>query len=96
MTLADMIKDWIAALLKAIPIILASLVFLALLGSGLGLAIVLRSFGADFGAVIIPSFILEIICCVIAYQFASNFFPKPAREFIEEEESGVPAKKGKA
>nr|MDO8115520.1 hypothetical protein [Candidatus Sigynarchaeota archaeon] len=96
MTLGNTIKDLIASLLKAIPLILASVVFLALLGSGLGLAIVLRSAGLDFGAIIIPSIIIEIICCIIAYQLFSNFFQKPEREFVEDDDAGLPARKGKA
>ena len=77
----DSLKDFF---LVKLPLLLSAIVIIGLLMSGLGVAAFLRSLNFDMSSTVIPALIVEAICCYIAYQFASNFFPKESREFKEE------------
>ena len=59
------------------------------LGAGVGVGIILKAWGLDYSGVVVPSLIIEVIACIIAYQFATNFFPKMSRDY-----EGGPTKKG--
>jgi len=79
------IKNTIKWFFKSLPLIIFSALALVLLGSGVGVAIFLRNIDLDFGAIIIPSIIVEIICSAIFFNFARNFFPKDERPDLEVE-----------
>ena len=79
----DTVKNFLIDWIKKIPIIIAALLIVGLIGAGLAVGILLRELGWDMTAVVVPSLIIEVITCIIAYQFASNFFPKAGREFSE-------------
>lgn len=79
----DTLKSWIKWFFKNLPLMIFSALSLVLLASGVGVAIFLRNIGLDFGAVVIPSIIVEIICVAIFYNFSKNFFPKEERPDLE-------------
>ncbi len=82
------IWEKIVGILKQVGLILSAILVLVLMGAGVGLGIILRIWGLDFTSIVVPSLIIEVIGCIIAYQFASNFFPKVSRDF-----EGGPSKK---
>ncbi|MEX2684623.1 MAG: hypothetical protein Q6373_023835 [Candidatus Sigynarchaeota archaeon] len=82
------IWEKILGILKQIGLILSAILVMALVGSGIGLAIILRAWGLDYTSIVLPSLIIEVIGCIIAYQFSSNFFPKVSRDY-----EGRPSKK---
>nr|MDO8083240.1 hypothetical protein [Candidatus Sigynarchaeum springense] len=75
-------------ILKQVGLILSAILVLALVGAGIGVGIILRAWGLDYTSIVLPSLIIEAIGCVIAYSFASNFFPKASRDY-----QGGPSKK---
>ena len=87
MSFFDYLKNFLIDWIKKIPLIIAALLILGLIGAGLGVGILLRELQWDMTAIVVPSLIVEVITCIIAYQFASNFFPKAAREFSEPKKS---------
>ncbi len=82
-------KEMFVFVMKRIGLILSAMLIMVLLGAGLGVGIILKAWGLDYSGVVVPSLIIEAIACVIAYQFASNFFPKASRDY-----EGGPTKKG--
>jgi len=92
----------LADLGRKIGLLFSAILIMALLGAGIGLAILLRLANLDMGAIVVPSIIIEIFTCIIAYQFASNFFPKEGgRDFTEGKKSSrgykeVPAEEKEA
>jgi hypothetical protein len=75
--------------MKKIGLILSAILIIVLMGAGIGVGLILRSWGLDYSGVVVPSVIIEIIACIIAYSFAQNFFPKASRDYAE-----GPSKKG--
>jgi hypothetical protein len=74
--------------MKQLGLIISAILILVLMGAGIGLAILLRVWGLDYTSIVVPSLIIEAIACLIAYSFASNFFPKASRDY-----EGGPSKK---
>lgn len=103
MPLADTLKDFIASTLKRIPLIIAAIVILALMGAGIAIAIFFRSITEmgtliRFAEVVIPGLIVGVLAFILVYRLATNFFPKPAREFVDREASDdgeLPARKAR-
>jgi hypothetical protein len=75
--------------MKKIGLILSAILIIVLMGAGIGAGIILRSLGFDYSGVAVPSIIIEVFACIIAYSFAQNFFPKASRDYAE-----GPSKKG--
>ncbi|MBN2151360.1 MAG: hypothetical protein JW839_07945 [Candidatus Lokiarchaeota archaeon] len=82
-------KEMFIFVMRRIGLILSAILLLVLMGAGVGVAIILRAWGLEYTTIVVPSLIIEAIACVIAYTFASNFFPKASRDF-----EGGPSKKG--
>ncbi len=81
-------KEMFVFVIRRIGLILAAILILVLMGGGVGIAIILRAWGLDFTSIVIPSLIIEVIACIIAYSLATNFFPKASRDY-----EGGPSKK---
>ena len=102
MAVADKLKEIVADTLKRIPLIIAAVVLLALMGSGIVVGIFIRSI-TEMGTlirmaeVVVPALIIGIMGCILAYRLATNFFPKPSREFVDRDgdDGGLPERKGK-
>ncbi len=81
-------REMVVFVLKRIGLILAALFIMVLMAGGIALAILLRAAGLDYTSIVVPSLIVEVIACIIAYTLASNFFPKASRDY-----EGGPSKK---
>ncbi|MFX0100831.1 MAG: hypothetical protein ACFFCS_14745, partial [Candidatus Hodarchaeota archaeon] len=79
------IKQTIKWFFKNLSLIIFSALALVLLASGVGVAIFLRRLDLDYGAIIVPAIIVEVICAAILYNFSRNFFPKDERPDLEVE-----------
>jgi hypothetical protein len=81
-------KELFVYIMKRIGLIISSILILVLMGAGIGLAIILRAAGLEYSGIVVPSLIVEVVGCFIAYVFATAFFPKASRDY-----EGGPSKK---
>jgi hypothetical protein len=81
-------KEMFVFVMKRIGLILAAILIMVLMGGGVGVAIILRAAGLDYTGIVVPSLIVEVVACFIAYSLASSFFPKVSRDY-----EGGPSKK---